>query len=311
MKTYILKRIAYLFVTLLVIMTATFFLMHSLPGTPFDEDKISKLSPEQQRQIYASYGLDQPVHVQYFKYLGNVFQGDFGTSTLYAGHPVRNILMSRIVPSAIVGIQAVLIGLAIGLLLGVVAAYRHNTSLDYLTMVISVLGISVPNFVVAALLQYLFGLKWGLLPVAYWESYSSSVLPSLALSFGVIAQIARFIRTEMLTVLQQDYILMAKSKGLSPVRILLRHALRNSMLPVLTILGAITVNVLTGSLAVESIYSVPGIGSLFVDTIKANDYSTIIGLTVFYSAFYVVVILIIDLLYCVIDPRIRLASAKE
>lgn len=292
-------------------MTTTFFLMHSLPGTPFDEDKISSLSPEQQRQIYASYGLDQPVYIQYFKYIGNVFHGDFGTSTLYAGRPVSDILAARIVPSALVGIQAVLVGLVIGLILGVVAAYRHNTPLDYLTMVISVLGISVPNFVVAALLQYLFGLKWGLLPVAYWESYASSILPSLALSFGVIAQIARFVRTEMLTVLQQDYILMAQAKGLSPAKILIRHALRNSLLPVLTILGAITVNVLTGSLAVESIYSVPGIGSLFVDTIKANDYSTILGLTIFYSAFYVVIILIIDILYCVIDPRIRLAPAKE
>lgn len=311
MKKYILKRIVYLFVTLLVIMTTTFFLMHSLPGTPFDEDKISSLSPEQQRQIYASYGLDQPVYIQYFKYIGNVFHGDFGTSTLYAGRPVSDILAARIVPSALVGIQAVLVGLVIGLILGVVAAYRHNTPLDYLTMVISVLGISVPNFVVAALLQYLFGLKWGLLPVAYWESYASSILPSLALSFGVIAQIARFVRTEMLTVLQQDYILMAQAKGLSPAKILIRHALRNSLLPVLTILGAITVNVLTGSLAVESIYSVPGIGSLFVDTIKANDYSTILGLTIFYSAFYVVIILIIDILYCVIDPRIRLAPAKE
>ncbi len=311
MKKYILKRIVYLVITLLVIMTATFFLMHSLPGTPFDEDKISKLSVAQQQQIYAAYGLDQPLYVQYFKYLGNVFQGNFGTSTLYAGQAVRSILASRIVPSALVGIQAVLVGLIIGLILGVVAAYRHNTPLDYLTMIISVLGISVPNFVVAALLQYFFGLKWGLLPVAYWESYASSILPSLALSFGVIAQIARFVRTEMLTVLQQDYILMAKAKGLSPVKILMRHALRNSMLPVLTILGAITVNVLTGSLAVESIFSVPGIGSLFVDTIKANDYSTILGLTVFYSAFYVVVVLIIDILYCVIDPRIRLAPAKE
>lgn len=311
MKKYILKRIVYLFVTLLVIMTATFFLMHCLPGTPFDEDKVSLLSPEQQRQIYASYGLDQPVYIQYFKYVANVFRGDFGTSTLYAGHPVKSILSARIVPSALVGIQAVLFGLVIGLILGVVAAYRHNTSMDYMTMVISVLGISVPNFVIAALLQYLFGLKWGVLPVAYWESYASSILPSLALSFGVIAQIARFIRTEMLTVLQQDYILMAKAKGLSPAKILLRHALRNSMLPVLTILGAITVNVLTGSLAVESIYSVPGIGSLFVDTIKANDYSTILGLTIFYSAFYVVVILIIDILYCEIDPRIRLAPTKE
>ena len=311
MKKYILKRIVYLIITLLVIMTATFFLMHSLPGTPFDEDKISKLSAEQQRQIYASYGLDQPVYIQYFKYLGNVLHGDFGTSTLYSGQSVQSILAARIVPSALIGIQAVLAGLVIGLILGIVAAYRHNTPLDYLTMVVSVLGISVPNFVIAALLQYFFGLKWGLLPVAYWESYACSILPSLALSFGVIAQIARFVRTEMLTVLQQDYILMAKAKGLSPVKILLRHALRNSLLPVITILGAIIVNVLTGSLAVESIYSVPGIGSLFVDTIKANDYSTILGLTVFYSAFYVVVILLIDILYCVIDPRIRLAPSKE
>ena len=311
MRKYIIKRLVYLVITLLVIATATFFLMHSLPGTPFDEDKINNLSQEQQKQVYASYGLDQPVYIQYFKYLKNIFQGDLGTSTLYTGQSVQSILAARIVPSALVGIQAVLVGLLIGLFLGIVAAYRHNTSMDYLTMVISVLGISVPNFVVAALLQYFFGLKWGLLPVAYWESYASSILPSLALSFGVIAQIARFVRTEMLTVLQQDYILMAKAKGISPVKILLRHALRNSLLPVITILGSITVNILTGSLAVESIYGVPGIGSLFVDTIKANDYSTILGLTLFYSAFYVVVILLIDILYCVIDPRIRLAPSKE
>nr|WP_319488941.1 ABC transporter permease [uncultured Caproiciproducens sp.] len=311
MKRYIAKRLVYLFITLLVITTATFFLMHSLPGTPFDEDKISRLTAEQQQQVYANYGLDKPLYVQYFKYISNIFHGDFGTSTLYSGQSVQDIIISRIEPSALVGIQAVLFGLMIGLVLGIVAAYRHNSSMDYMTMVLSVLGISIPNFVVAALLQYFFGLKWGLLPVAYWESYANSILPSLALSFGVIAQIARFIRTEMLTVLQQDYILMAKAKGLSPVKILLRHALRNSILPVITILGSITVNLLTGSLAVESIYSVPGIGSLFVDSIKANDYSTVLGLTIFYSAFYVVVILLVDIMYCVVDPRIRLAPSKE
>ena len=311
MKKYVLKRLVYLVVTLLVITTLTFFLMHCLPGTPFDEDKVSQLSAAQQQQVYAAYGLDKPLYIQFFKYLGNILKGDFGTSTLYIGQPVSRIILTRIEPSMIVGIQAVLFGLVIGLILGIVAAYRHNTSMDFATMVISVLGISIPNFVVAALLQYFFGLKLGILPVAYWESYRNSILPSLALSFGVIAQIARFIRTEMLTVLQQDYILMAQSKGLSPFKILLRHALRNSILPVVTILGSIIVNLLTGSLAVESIYSVPGIGSLFVDTIKANDYSTILGLTVFYSAFYVVVILIIDILYCLIDPRIRLAPSKE
>ncbi|MCI1966415.1 MAG: ABC transporter permease [Oscillospiraceae bacterium] len=311
MNRYILKRLVYLAVTLLVITTLTFFLMHSLPGTPFDEDKISRLSAAQQQQIYASYGLDKPLYIQFFRYLTNMFKGDFGTSTLYLGMPVSRIVLNRILPSALIGFQAVLFGVVIGLVLGIIAAYRHNTSMDYMTMIISVLGISIPNFVVAALLQYFLGFKLGWFPVAYWESYANSILPSLALSFGVIAQIARFIRTEMLSVLQQDYILMAQSKGLSPAKILVKHALRNSILPVVTILGSIVVNLLTGSLAVESIYSVPGIGSLFVDTIKANDYSTILGLTVFYSAFYVVVILIIDILYCLIDPRIRLASAKE
>lgn len=311
MKKYVLKRLVYLVVTLLVITTLTFFLMHCLPGTPFDEDKVSQLSAAQQQQVYAAYGLDKPLYIQFFKYLGNILKGDLGTSTLYTGQPVSRIIFTRIEPSALVGIQAVLFGVTIGLILGIVAAYRHNTGMDFFTMVVSVLGISIPNFVVAALLQYFFGLKLGILPVAYWESYRNSILPSLALSFGVIAQIARFIRTEMLTVLQQDYILMAQSKGLSPFKILMKHALRNSILPVVTILGSIIVSLLTGSLAVESIYSVPGIGSLFVDTIKANDYSTILGLTIFYSAFYVVVILIIDILYCLIDPRIRLAPSKE
>ena len=311
MKKYVLKRIIYMIITLLVIATATFFLMHSLPGTPFDEEKMRLLTAEQRQQIYAKYGMDQPLLIQYFMYLANIFKGDFGTSFIYTGQSVQQIIAARIGPSALIGLQAVLLGLAIGLVLGIIAAYKHNSGIDFFTMVLSVLGISVPNFVVAAILQYQFGMKWGLFPVAYWESYASSILPSLALSFGVIAIIARFMRTEVLDVLQQDYILMAKSKGLSPFKILMMHTIRNSIIPVVTLLGPIVVNLLTGSLAVENIYSIPGIGSLFVDSIKSNDYTTILGLTLFYSAFYVVTILIVDLLYCVIDPRIRLSPEKE
>lgn len=311
MKKYVLKRILYMLITLLVIATATFFLMHSLPGTPFDEEKMRLLTAEQRQQIYAKYGMDQPLIIQYFMYLANIFKGDFGTSFIYTGQSVQQIIAARIGPSALIGLQAVLLGLAVGLVLGIIAAYKHNSGIDFFTMILSVLGISVPNFVVAAILQYQFGMKWGLFPVAYWESYSSSVLPSLALSFGVIAIIARFMRTEVLDVLQQDYILMAKSKGLSPFKILMMHTIRNSIIPVVTLLGPIVVNLLTGSLAVENIYSIPGIGSLFVDSIKSNDYTTILGLTLFYSAFYVVTILIVDLLYCVIDPRIRLSPEKE
>ncbi len=311
MRKYIFKRIGYMAVTLLVIMTATFFLMRTLPGTPFDEEKLRLLSAQQRQQIYARYGMDKPLVVQYLMYLRNVFRGDLGTSFIYSGQSVQHIIGSRIGPSALIGLQAVLLGLAVGLVLGIIAAYRHNSGVDFLTMVISVLGISVPNFVVAALLQYCLGMQWKVFPVAYWESYASSVLPSLALSFGVVAIIARFMRTEVLDVLQQDYMLMAKSKGLSPFKILMFHTVRNSIIPVVTMLGPIVVNLLTGSLAVESIYSIPGIGSLFVDSIKSNDYSTILGLTIFYSAFYVLTILAVDLLYCVIDPRIRLASGKE
>lgn len=311
MKKYVLKRIVYLFITLLVITTATFFMMRHLPGTPFDEEKMRLLSSAQKQLIYSKYGMDKPLIVQYLIYLGNILRGDLGTSFIYSGQSVSNILLSRIGPSALIGLQAVLIGLAIGLVLGIIAAYRHNTGIDFFTMVVSVLGVSVPNFVVAALLQYFFGMKWGLFPVAYWESYSSSLLPSLALSFSVVAIISKFMRTEVLDVLQQDYMLMAKAKGLSPFKILIMHTLRNSIIPVLTMLGPIVVNLLTGSLAVENIYSIPGIGSLFVDSIKSNDYNTILGLTIFYSAFYVVVILLVDLLYCVIDPRIRLAPVKE
>ncbi|MCY1714652.1 ABC transporter permease [Caproiciproducens galactitolivorans] len=308
MFRYICKRIVYLLITLLIILTTTFFLMKKLPGTPFDSERFSLLPPEQQTQMLEKYGLNDPVIVQYGKYILNVAKGDFGTSFFYSGQPVSGVILGRIGPSALIGLQAILIGLSIGLILGIIAAWRHNSGIDYFTMVIAVLGVSVPNFVAAALLQYFIGLKWGILPVAFWESWKCSILPSVALSFSVTAMIARFMRTEMLDVLEQDYIVTAKAKGLNQFKVLMRHAVRNSIIPVVTILGPIVVNLLTGSLAVENIYSIPGIGSLFVDSIKTNDYSTIMGITVFYSSFYIFVMLVVDVLYSVIDPRIRLAS---
>ncbi|WP_338462426.1 ABC transporter permease [Brevibacillus borstelensis] len=311
MKRYIGMRLVYLFITLFVITTATFFLMKQLPGTPFDEEKLNRLPVEERQLLYASYGLDQPVYVQYVRYLANVVQGDFGTSFTYKNMPVKDIIANRIGPSALIGLQAVVLGLSIGLILGIIAAYRHNSAWDYFTMFIAVLGVSVPNFVLAALLQYYVGLKWGLLPVAFWDSYENSILPSVALSVGVVAIIARFARNEMLEVLQQDYITTAKAKGLTNMAVVMRHAVRNSLIPVVTILGPIVVNLLTGSLVIENIFGVPGIGSLFVDSIKMNDYSTIMGITIFYSAFYVFIMLIVDMLYSVIDPRIRLASGGE
>lgn len=310
MAKYIGKRIVYMAITLMVIITLTFILMKLLPGTPFDAERFSMMPPNQQAALLAQYGLDQPVVVQYFKYLGNIVTGNFGTSFFYSGQPVLGIVARRIGPSALIGGQAVLLGLGIGLSLGVVAAWKHNSGIDYFTMVLAVLGVSVPNFVAAALLQYFVGLKWGILPVAFWESWKYSILPSIALCFSPLAQVARFTRTQMLAVLSQDYMVTARAKGLGQAQMLIRHAVRNSIIPVVTVMGPIVVSLLTGSLAVESIFSIPGIGSLFVDSIKTNDYSVIMGVTIFYSLFYIVVILIVDVLYSVIDPRIRLAAEK-
>ena len=306
MRKFILKRL----LTLFVIATFTFFLMKLLPGSPFDEERLSALSTEQRAEFLSKYGLDKPVATQYLIYLKNVVQGDLGTSYYYKGHEVSSIIGERIGPSALLGVQAVLLGFTIGILLGIIAAYRHNSGWDFTAMFIAVLGVSIPNFVFAALLQYYVGLKMGILPVAYWESYSSSVLPTVALSLGVIATIARFTRSEMLEVLQQDYMLTARSKGVPNVKIIYKHAIRNALIPVITVLGPIVVSLLTGSLVIENIFAVPGIGSLFVDSIKVNDYTTIMGLTLFYSAFFVLTMLVVDLLYGIIDPRIRINARK-
>lgn len=311
MKRYITIRLIYGFITLFIIATSTFFLMKQLPGSPFDMEKIEKLSPESRAQMYERYGLADPVVVQYGKYMINLTKGDFGTSFYYKGRAVKSLIMERIGPSALLGVQAIIFGVTLGISFGIIAAIRHNTFWDYLMMVIAILGISVPNFVFAALMQYYIGVKWGLLPIAYWNSYSNSIMPSLALAAGVVAVIARFMRTEMMEVIQQDYMVTAEAKGISGFAIVIRHAIRNALIPVITVLGPLTINIITGSLVVESIFAVPGLGSLFVESIKVNDYSTVMGVTIFYSFLFVSSVLIVDLLYGLVDPRIRLSGEKE
>ncbi|QUW21329.1 ABC transporter permease [Sporosarcina sp. Marseille-Q4063] len=311
MKKYVIVRLVNIVITLFIIASATFFLMKMLPGSPFDEEKLSELTDEARLEFLERYGLNDPVMVQYAKYLGNIVKGDLGISYYFKGQDVSSLIIDRIGPSATIGLQAVLLGLSVGLILGMVAAFRHNTGWDYATMVIAVLGVSIPNFVLAALLQYYVGLKWGVLPIAYWENYSSSVMPTMALSLTVIAMVARFMRNEMLEVLQQDYIITARSKGIGQWAVIIKHAVRNALIPVITILGPIAVSLLTGSLVIENIFGIPGIGSLFVDSIKVSDYTTIMGLTLFYSAFFILTILIVDLLYGLVDPRIRINGVKE
>ncbi|AGT31138.1 peptide ABC transporter permease [Geobacillus genomosp. 3] len=309
MVRYTIQRLVYMVITLLVIATVTFFLMKLLPGSPLQNQE--KLTPEQKELILKEYGLDKPVPVQYVQYLGNLLQGDLGVSFQYDNRPVTELIGDRIGPSAQLGFQAIVFGTLVGLLLGIFAAIRHNGWGDYVATVIAVIGISVPSFVLAGFLQYFIGVKLQWLPVAFWEGVTYTIMPTLALSAGVIANIARFMRTEMLEVLSSDYILTARAKGISNANVITRHAIRNSLIPVITILGPMAVNLMTGTLVIEKIFAVPGLGEQFVRSIELNDYPVIMGTTLFYSALLIFVIFIVDILYGIVDPRIRLAGGKK
>lgn len=308
MLRYILKRAAYMVVTLFIIISITFFISKLLPGTPFADEK---LTPQLRQVLFVKYGLDEPIYMQYAKYMLNVLQGDLGNSFYFEGRPVTQLILERLPVSMFLGVQSVVLGLVLGLVLGIIAALRHNTVWDTLAVVVAVLGIAVPTFVLGPILQYVFAVRLGWLPVAFFESWWHSVLPTLALSVFVISTVARFVRTEMLEILGQDYITLAKAKGLTGLAVILRHVLRNAMIPLVTVLAPLTIYLITGSLVVERIFVVPGIGEQFVSSIQVNDYSMILGTTIFFSAMFIVALLIQDILYGIIDPRIRVAGAKE
>lgn len=305
---YIFSRLGYMLVTFFVIATFTFFLMQTLPGSPFNDERLSE---SQKERLNERYGLDEPVPLQYITYMKNIFKGDFGVSFQYDGRSVSNIIGERIGASAVLGTQSLIVGTILGIILGIIAALRHNTSIDYGAMVISVIGISVPNFVFAGLLQYWVGVRLQWLPVAFWEGFEYSILPTISLSVFVIATIARFMRTEMLEVLGQDYIVTARAKGLNGFSIIIRHSLRNAAIPIVTILGPMTVSLLTGTLVIEKIFSVPGLGEQFVKSIMTNDFPVIMGVTLFYSILFIGIVLIVDILYGIIDPRIRLSGGVK
>jgi oligopeptide transport system permease protein len=308
MVRYVVRRLVYMLVALFIIISVTFFISKLLPGTPFADDK---LTPHIRQQLFEKYGLDEPVTVQYVKYMANVAQGDLGNSFYFESRPVTQMILQRLPVSMFIGIQAVVFGLVVGMVLGIVAALRHNTVWDTLAVVIAIIGVSVPTFVLGPLLQYWLGLKLGLFPIAFFESYKYSVLPSLALSVFVVSTVARFIRTEMLEVMGQDYVTLAKAKGLSGLAVILRHVLRNALIPLVTVMAPLTIYLITGSLVVEQIFAVPGIGEQFVESVVVKDYSMILGTTVFFSVLFILALLIQDILYGIIDPRIRIAGAKE
>ncbi|MDR2278498.1 MAG: ABC transporter permease [Vagococcus sp.] len=307
---FFLKRVMFMLITLWLITTITFFLMKLLPGSPYANQE--KLSPEQIQILNEQAGLDKPVIQQYGIYMGNIAKGDFGTSFQFKNQPVSKLLKERIGPSVQLGIQAIIFGTLVGIVLGAIAAMRQNTWIDTLATLIAILGRSIPNFVFAVLLQYVFAIKLGILPIAKWDQgFISTILPTLALSMSPLADSARFIRTEMVEVLSSDYIELARAKGLSRMQVVFRHGLRNSLIPLITLLGPLAVALMTGSLVVENIFAIPGIGEQFVKSIMTNDYPTIMAVTIMFSTMLVVVILIVDLLYGIVDPRIRVAGGGK
>ncbi len=308
MFIYILKRLFFMIISLLVIVTATFGLMRAAPGGPFTGEK--ELPPAIQANLNAFYGLDQPWYKQYFDYLVSIAQWDFGPSFTYKGQTVNDLINNGFPVSFYLGMEAILVAVAVGILLGTIAALKHNEWQDYGAMIIAVLGISVPSFIIASVFQYFLAMKLGLFPVARWDSFMHSVLPALALATTPMAFIARLTRSSMLEVLSNDYIRTAKSKGLSKNVIILRHTIRNALLPVVSYMGPLISAILTGSFIIEKIFGIPGLGMHFVTSITNRDYTTIMGVTVFFSILLLVSILLVDIAYGLIDPRIQIAGKK-
>jgi len=309
-KRYIAKRVLISVFTLLAITLVLFALLQLMPGSPFNDEKLTKA---QHALLNAKYGLDKPIYVQYGKYVLDLIQGDYGVSyNISVDTPISQLVQTRLPVSIYVGGMAVGLGALVGLLLGIVAALNHRTIIDNLCTIISVLGVSVPSYVFALALSYTLGFKLTWLPMLYSmkDPLMSSVMPSIALCMFTLASIARFTRNEMLEVLGSDYMLLAESKGISGAPLIIRHALRNTLIPIITVLAPLIVDLMTGSLVVEKIFSIPGVGSLLVTAIQSNDYNVVIALSFIYSAMYIAIMLVVDVLYGIIDPRIRLATNK-
>ncbi len=311
---YILKRIVYSFITILVLVSVTFLLMQLLPGDPFTGGK--DIPDTVMEALEAKYGLDKPVPQQLLMYIGNALQGDFGIS-IPDGRAVTDVIKEAFPVSFDLGIRALIFAFFMGILLGIIAAVKRGTVWDSAAMLLALLGVSVPSFIMGALLQYFLGLKLGqvtgvqIFSIIGWTDWHSKLLPPFALAFGSMATVSRLMRTSMLEVLSQDYIKTAKAKGLSQRKIVWKHAVRNAIMPVVTVMGPLVASILTGAFVVENIFSIPGLGKYFVQSVQTNNYTMIAGTTVFYGAFLILANLVVDLIYGLIDPRIKLTGGKE
>lgn len=309
MKKFVLKRFLISLVTLWVIITITFLLMHTIPGDPFAKD--GRMPVTVYNNLRARYGLDRPLSEQYVIYLKNVCKLDFGESMKSKAENVNQMIARGAPVSGQLGLQAFVISIIIGPALGSIAALYQNKFPDYLTMILAIIGISVPSFVLGTLFIQFVASKVSFLPIAGWGTWAHTILPSIALSFMPMASSARIMRSSMLEVLGQDYIKTAKSKGLHNFRVIMGHAVRNAILPIVSQMGTTISGLLTGSFVIEKIFGIPGLGNFFVTSIINRDYTLIMGTTIFYSAILIAMLLIVDILYVVVDPRIKLGGKSS
>ena len=319
---FLFKRIAMGLVTLWLVITITFFLIHMLPGDPFQSEKA--IPPKVKENLMAKYHLDRPLGEQYVEYLKNIAKGDLGSSMKVRGRTVNDVINQSFLTSADLGARSIIFALVLGIPLGIIAALKRGKYQDRLAMIVAIIGISVPSFVLAGLMQKYFVdihngflIDNGFLPEFFrirlsgWDSPEKKILPVVALGLYTVALSARLLRDKMIEVMGQDYIRLAVAKGVKPKNIVFKHALRNAILPIITIMGPTIAAVLTGSFVIEKMFSIPGLGKYFVDSINDRDYTMVLGVTVFYAIFLIIMMILVDIIYVLVDPKIKLGKGDE
>lgn len=305
------KRLAYAILTLFLIATATFFLVAGAPGDPIAA-KVGQMPEQAQEIISAKYGLDKPVFQRYVVYMKNLITtGDFGESIIYTGKSANDVIKTNTWVSVKIGLLAIFFQVTIGVLLGLVAALKRGKPTDHIIRVMVVLAICVPSFVFAALLQYYLAFKWKLVPVFGWGELKHYILPVIAYAIGGIASYTKYMRSSTLSVISEDYIITARAKGCTGGKVVRKHVLRNSMIPIVTMIGPAVAGIFAGSFILEKMFSIPGLGFYYVKAVSDNDYTMIIGLTIFFALMYVGSLIVVDILYGVVDPRIRVTKGGK
>ena len=311
MLRFIGKRLSYAVVTLFLITTATFFLVAGAPGDPIAA-KVGQMPEQAQAIIREKYGLDKPLAERYTMYMKKLITtGDFGESIIYTGKSANDVIKENVWVSAKIGIIAMVLQIVIGLCLGLISALNRGKAIDNFIRFMVVLAICIPSFVFAALLQYFLAFKWRVVPVFGWGQLKHYILPVAAYAIGGIASYTKFMRASTLSVISEDYIITAKAKGCSPTRTIRKHVLRNSMIPIVTMIGPALAGIFAGSFVLEKMFSIPGIGFYYVKAVSDNDYTMIIGLTIFFAILFVAALILVDILYGIVDPRIRVAKGKK